>query len=290
MARSNAPPEPARPRIVRRGLKRRPISDLYHFLINTSWPRLIALLIVVYLSTNAVFAAAYLAAGDAIENARPGSFVDAFFFSVQTMATIGYGKMVPRNTLADVLVTVEAFTGTLEVAMVTGLLFAKFSRPTARVLWSRVAVVSARDGVPSLMFRMANERGNQIVEAQLHLVLARNERTLEGEQVRRFYDLPLVRDRNATFAFTWTAVHPITPVSALYGATAEALAAQQAEVIASIIGIDETFAQTVHARHSYGADSIAFGARFVDILLTDADGQRYIEYTRFHDVLQVAKE
>ena len=187
-----------------------PGGDLYHFLLRSTWLRLLVVLVVVSAGINALFALAYMATGDGIENARPGSFADAFFFSVQTLATIGYGKLVPRSLAANVLVALEALVGLLGLAMVTGLVFAKFSRPTARVLFSRMAVVSRRDGVPALMFRMANERGSGIVEAQVHVVLARNETTAEGEAVRRFYDLDLSRRQNALFALSWTVIHPIT--------------------------------------------------------------------------------
>src|SRR5262249_23589165 len=161
----------------------------------------------------------YLLLGHAIANARPGSFSDAFFFSVQTMATIGYGQMAPATFAAHVLVSVEAFVGLVGFAMVTGITFSKFSRPTARILFSNVAVVTQRDGVPCLMFRMANERGTSIVEAQAHVVLTRSETTLEGEKVRRFYDLKLLRQQNILFALSWTALHPITQESPFSGET-----------------------------------------------------------------------
>src|SRR5438067_1243470 len=203
-----------RPNIVRLGLARRRFSDLYHRALNLTWPRLIGIISAAYIGGNMLFALFYWLLPDSLENAS-GSYLDAFFFSVQTMATIGYGKMVPHTVFANFMVTAEAFLGLLALAMITGLLFAKFSKPTARVLWSRVAVISQREGVRSLMLRMANERGNQIVEAQLRLVLARNETTKEGEKVRRFHDLALQRERTAIFALTWTAVHPITPASPL---------------------------------------------------------------------------
>src|SRR5208337_4984173 len=155
---------------------------------------------------NAAFALVYVLGGDSIENARPGSFTDAFFFSVQTMATIGFGKMVPRTGLANVLVTLESLVGLLGLAIATGLVFAKFSRPTARVLFSRVAVISPWDGVRSLMFRMANERDNRIIEAQVHVVLMRNEATAENVLVRRVHDLALLRHNNPSFALSWTAI------------------------------------------------------------------------------------
>ena len=272
--------------IVRTGARSGFFTDLYHLLLVSSWPRLMSIFVIGYVAANCVFAELYLLGADSIEGARRDSFADAFFFSVQTMATIGYGKLVPRTLWANALVTVETFVGLLGLAMVTGLVFAKFSRPTARVLFSRVAVITRRDGIPCLMFRMANQRGNQIVEARVHAVFARNETTVEGEPLRRLHDLRLLRDQNALFALTWTAVHPITEDSPLYRATAASLAADEVELIVSLTGLDETFSQTVHARHSYIADEIAWGARFVDILSRLPDGRRQVDYSRFHDIMR----
>jgi inward rectifier potassium channel len=261
-------------------------GDVYHALLTAPWPVLIAMLALGFIGANMLFACAYLAIGNGIANARPGSFADAFFFSVQTMATIGYGSMAPQTLAANIVVAVEAFGGVLGFAMLTGLTFAKFAHPTARVLFSQVAVVTTRDGVPSLMFRMANERGRTaIVEAQAHVVLARDETTAEGERVRRFHDLDLSRRQNAIFSFTWTAIHPITPSSPLHGSTAAMLAASDAVVVASVTGFDEAFAQTVHARHSYTADAVIWNARFADILSVGPTGERRIDYTRFHDIV-----
>ncbi len=271
--------------IVRAGLRNGVFSDAYHFLLVSSWPRLVVLLATAYIVANALFALAYLLEGHSLEHADAGSFGDAFFFSVQTMATIGYGYIIPRTLFANILVTVEALVGLLGLAVVTGLVFAKFSRPTARVLFSRVAVVTPRDGVPSLMFRMANRRGNQIVEARVHVVLALTEATAEGEVIRRLCDLEMARAQNALFALSWTAIHPITAGSPLYRATAESLAAAEAEIIVSMTGLDESFSQTVHARHSYTAEEVVWGARFVDILSRTADGRRMVDYTHFHDVV-----
>jgi inward rectifier potassium channel len=271
--------------IVRTGLRNGFFGDLYHFLLVSSWLRLVILLAAAYIVANALFAGAYLLEGHSLEHADAGSFSDAFFFSVQTMATIGYGYIIPRTLFANVLVTVEALVGLLGLAVVTGLVFAKFSRPTARVLFSRVAVVTPRDGVPSLMFRMANQRGNQIVEARIHVVLALTETTAEGEIIRRLFDLEMARAQNALFALSWTAIHPITAGSPLHRATQASLAAEEAEVIVSLTGLDESFAQTVHARHSYTADEIIWGARFVDILSRLPDGRRMVDYTHFHDVV-----
>jgi inward rectifier potassium channel len=264
------------------------LGDLYHRLISISWPRLVALVAVAFVALNALFALGYTLGADAIENARPGSFADAFFFSVQTMATIGYGKMAPRTTYANLLVTVEVLVGLMGLALVTGLTFAKFSRPTARVVFSRRAVIAPHDGVPSFMFRMANARGNNIVEAQVHVVLVRNETTAEGERMRRFYDLELARRQSALFALSWTAIHPLTTASPLHALTAAALEAAEAEIVVSLLGFDETFSQTVHARHRYHPADIVWDARFADILFSPTDGRRRIDYSRFDEVVPLA--
>jgi len=255
-------------------------ADFYHHLLDSSWPALLLQIATAFALLNAIFGFGYwLDAG--IENARPGSFSDAYFFSVETMATIGYGRMAPITLAAHLLMSVEALTGLIGLAMVTGLIFAKFSRPTARVRFSRNAVISLRDGVPSLMFRMANVRANLIVEAQIHVVFARQERTAEGEEVRRFRDLELSRTRNAIFAYSWTAVHPIVPGSPFYGTTREELIASDADLTISLIGIDETFSQTVYARHSYNTEDIIWGARLADITTHTPDGQFALDMSQF---------
>ncbi|HEU4383155.1 MAG TPA: ion channel [Anaeromyxobacteraceae bacterium] len=271
--------------VVAIGLRREPGKDVYHYLLTASWKKLILLVVLAYVGSNAAFGAAYLAMGDVIEGARPGDFWDAFFFSVQTMATIGYGKMAPATAAANALVAAEALLGLMALAVVTGLVFAKFSRPTARVIFSRVAVVTPYERVPSLMLRMANERANQIVEAQLHAVMVRNEQTAEGDTVRRVHDLALRRSHSTVFALSWTAIHPITPQSALHGEDQRSMAAKEANIIVSLTGYDESLAQTVYARHVYTPDQVVWGARFRDIMVFLPDGLRAIDYRRFHDVV-----
>jgi inward rectifier potassium channel len=276
-------PRNFRDRINVVGLKRGVWSDLYHQLLTASWTRLFILLILAYLTINSLFALGYFLDEGGIENARPHAYSDAFFFSVQTMATIGYGKMVPRSPVANTLVTVEALVGMLSMAMAAGLMFAKFSRPTSRVLFSKVLVISDRDGVPALSLRVANERGNQVVEAQMRLVMLRTEISKEGERIRRMVDLKLARPSTAVFALTWMVVHPITPDSPLYGETEESLKAANVDVLASIVGIDETFSQTVHARHTWFSNEIVWGQRFVDVITPLPDGKAEIDYRKFHD-------
>jgi inward rectifier potassium channel len=275
--------------IVQLGLKTRSLTDLYYFFLRTSWLVAIAILAGGFLLANVMFAACYVACGDCITNARPGSFLDAFFFSVQTIATIGYGTMVPRGLLGNAIVCVEVFTGLLGLALVTGLAFAKFSRPTSRVIFSRVAVITRRNGRPCLMLRIANERLNRIVEAVVHVTFARNEITAEGEQLRRMYDLQLERERSALFQISWTVVHPITDKSPLHGQTPESLGEESAQIIVSLTGLDETFSQTVHARYSYSPAEIVADARFVDIFSEMPDGTTRVDYTRFHDYVPMTE-
>lgn len=270
--------------VVRKGLTHSKWRDPYHLLLTLDWSQFLALSVVSYLVLNTVFALLYLAGGDCLKNARPGSFADAFFFSVQTMATIGYGAIYPNTDYANILVSIEAFAGLMGVAVGTGLMFARFSRPTARVLFSRVAVIAPLNGVPTLIFRTANERRNQILEAQLGVSLLRNEITIEGEPMRRFYDLQLVRNQTRNFSLTWTVMHPIDESSPLFGATPESLAQSQTDIVITLIGFDETVSQTVHARHYYITEEILFDRRFVDIFSTKQDGRRMIDYSRFHEV------
>lgn len=269
---------------VRVGLRTDRRHDLYHWLIRSSWGVLFGILVSVFLVINCVFAAVYLLLGDGVANAQPGSFADVFFFSVQTIATIGYGVMAPRSVAAHLVVTAEVLCGFIMLAVVTGLTFAKFSRPTARVLFSKSSLISPRDGVPSFVFRMANARGTSMVEASAHVVFSRNEITAEGESVRRFYDLPLVRNQNILFALSWTVVHPIHEDSPLFGQTAESLAASEAAIIVSVTGVDEVLGQTVHARYAYASQDVHWGRRFADILSVDENGRRTIDYRRFHDL------
>lgn len=266
------------------GLPRRPLSDAYHFLLTVPWPPLMLLVVGLYLLLNTLFAGLFLLGGDCIHNARPGEFADAFFFSVQTLATIGYGVMAPRTGWAHFLVTVEAFVGMLSVAMVTGLMFSKFSRPTARVEFSDVAVVAPRNGRPTLMFRMSNHRANQIVEARVQVAVAVTEQTLEGEKMRRFFDLQLVRQQSIIFALSWTAMHTIDDTSPLWQHTAESLAGSDLEIIVSLVGMDETMSQPVHARWSYLPNEIMWNYRFVDIIQRDETGVRAIDLRHFHEV------
>ncbi len=271
--------------VDRVGMRRAIWSDAYHALINLKWRYFITWLVVIYLGINLIFASLYWVEGYYIGGEKGWSFVECFFFSVQTLSTIGYGAMAPQSTYANALVTLEAFIGMLVTAMSTGLLFSKFSRPTARVEFSNVAVVHEFNGQRTLMFRLANMRGNQIVDAQIDVSFARFETSSEGAEFRRFYDLEMTRKRTAMFVLTWTAMHILDECSPLYGLSKQDWYDSQAEIVVLISGVDGTFGQTVHARYSYTIDEICYDARFKDMLhVREDDGVLEVNYHNFNEI------
>jgi inward rectifier potassium channel len=274
-------------RVVRLGVEREWFGDLYHRILTVGWPSFFAIGGALYISANVIFAALYLLQPGSILKAHAGSLTDAFFFSVQTMATIGYGVMAPATFYANLLMTLETAAGLLFLALTTGLIFARFSRPTARVLFSNVAVVGPYNGIPTLSIRLANQRQNQMLAAEVTVTLVRDETSEEGELTRRFYDLTLVRDRSPVFALTFRVMHPIDADSPLYGMTYEKLAEQHAEIVVIAGGIDETLVQPVSARTSYLPHEILWAHRFVDIFGWTEDGRRAIDYRRFHDTVRI---
>jgi inward rectifier potassium channel len=263
--------------------KTRLLDDFYHFVMDARWSIVLVFIATTYILTNIVFACLYLLGGDCIIAARPGSFSDAFFFSVQTLATIGYGTMVPKTTYAHMLVTVEAILGLFGTALATGMVFAKFARPTARVAWSDVALLSKRNGVPHLVLRVANARKNQIVEASIRLCVLKFEVTSEGERMRRYFDMPLIRAQNPIFAMTWTIMHPIDEKSPLHGMTFADMVAGRIEVLAILTGLDSTFGQTIHARFAYATEDFRENAKFKDIIVELPDGTRQVNLDRISE-------
>jgi inward rectifier potassium channel len=259
-------------------------QEPYHLMLTLPWVGFIAMVSLLYLALNVGFAGLYLLGGDCIVNGN-GSLQDAFFFSVQTLAGIGYGVLSPKTTYANYIVVIEAITGLLAIALLTGLSFARFSRPTAKVMFSKFAVVVPQNNLPTLMLRVANQRRNQILEAQVTLSLSRDEVTAEGRHLRRFYELPVLRSHNPAFSLPWTLMHLINEQSPLYGFSAEALAESQSQIIVSLSGIDETVYQNVHARHTYGANSIILNHQLVDIIHVVDERNRYVDLASFHHVV-----
>lgn len=290
------PPGTKRSRIVpadrsnmplRLGQQRPWWSDLYHRTLIVRWWVFVLASAVLYLTLNVIFAGLYVLQPGAIDHAVPGAFSDAFFFSIQTMATIGYGVLTPVGAYANIIVTVETLVSLGFTAFFTGVTFARFSRPTARVDFSSRVVIAPRNGVPTLMVRLSNSRRNQILEADVSVVLLRNEHSSEGQMMRRFYDLALARSRTPVFALTFTVMHVIDAASPLYGATPESLAADGAELLVSVTGLDETMSQTIHARTSYLAEEIMFGHRFRDMFGYTEAGRLVIDYGVFHETIPV---
>ena len=280
-------------RLVSRGNEKGPIrlgfrnswyTDMYHRTLILRWGWFLFAGSALYLSLNLGFALLYWLPAGTIDHARPGSFADAFFFSIQTMATIGYGVLTPANTYANVVVTIETMVSLIFIAFTTGLTFARFSRPTARVTFSKVATVSPNNGVPTLAVRLSNARRNQILEADVSIVLLRLERTRENKVMRRFYDLPLSRGHTPVFALSFTAMHPIDEASPMFGVTPEILEAEDAELLVTVTGLDETMSQTVHARTSYVWDEILFGYRYRDMFGYTPEGRLVIDHAMMDEV------
>lgn len=257
--------------------------DPYHLILTVPWQGFLGIVVAAYLGINVVFALVYLISGDCIANATPGSFSDYFFFSVQTFATIGYGAMYPKTVYALSIMTIESLISILSIAILTGFTFARFSRPTARVAFSQVATIAPHEGIPTLCFRAANKRRNQILEAQMRVYLLRDEMTSEGHYIRRIHDLALVRSQSPAFALTWLVMHSIDENSPLYGMTPESLVEANCLIQVMLSGIDETVAQVLHDRHIYAPQEILWNNRFIDLVHRTPEGHRIIDYKHFHD-------
>jgi inward rectifier potassium channel len=261
----------------------------YHSLLTISWPRFLAVVTFAYLALNGVFGLAFTLCGP---NALQGpddtgpfhtGFLRAFFFSIETFSTIGYGDVRPMGVLPHVLVLLEAIVSLLGFALATGLVFARFSRPSIKMLFSDTAVIAPYRGITAFEFRIVNLRSSQLIELEAKVLFSRLE-TGSGT-TRRFHDLPLERKKVAFFPLSWTVVHPIDESSPLFGLTPSELHAVDAEFLILLTGIDETFSQTVHTRSSYKADEIVWNARFANIFNRHEDGGPLtIDIDRLHEV------
>ena len=288
---TTAPPPPLPPppteiaqQLVRIGVRKDWQADLYPTILKMSWRRFFVFVISTYLTANLVFALLYWwPPTPTLTNAT--GFLDCFFFSVQTWATIGYGGMTPTGVYANVIVTLESICGIIGVAITTGLVFAKFARPTARVTFASRAIVSTRHGKKTLVFRLVNERGNNIVEATIRVSVLRDEVTPEGERMRRIIDLPLVRANNPVFVLGWNVMHEIDEHSPLWGLDLESYRAQRIRLTMSLMGFDGTLSQTIHATNAYLADHVIWGARYVDSMYALPDGRFAMDFGRLHDIV-----
>ncbi len=264
------------------------LSDIYHLFLTVHWALFLALLAAGYFSINTIFACLYMLAGP---EGLPGvdSFAQAFNFSIQTFATIGYGVLSPVSTYANMLVALESFVGVVSVALVTGLVFARFSQPNARVVFSHQAVINRIDGSPQLRFRVRNKRANQIIGATVKLTLTRRERLADGTFFTRFTDLKVVRAQTPLFMLSWVVMHPIDEESPFYRVTPEELDTWEAEVIVTLTGLDSTTNQQLSARTSYPPEDIVFGKRMADVFQPGETGPA-LHWDRFHQLVELDEE
>ena len=277
--------------VHRKGVRFRNVN-LYLILIEMSWPWFIALTVAVYVVVNSVFACVYLLRGiehiqGALTKPPLSAFESAFFFSAHTLTTVGYGNMFPDNTWTNVIAVTEAFVGLMGFAVATGLLYGRFSRPSARIVFSDSIIVAPYQDITSLQFRIANQRTNVLMDLEAKVLMMTVEST--GSEFKRSYkDLKLERPNVYFFPLTWTIVHPIDSSSPLFGKSPQDLANLQAEILILVKGFDDTFSQTVNARYSYRYDEIVWGARFMQAFYVDEHGDMVLELDRINDLTRNA--
>jgi inward rectifier potassium channel len=272
--------------VITEGLSLSFWADISHRCMTASWPAFVGGAALVFVTFNAVFAVFYWIGDLPISNVRGGDYIDYLYFSIETLSTAGYGDMHPQTHYGHFIATIELFTGIFSMSLMTGLIFARFSRPSARLLFANNPVISDHDGHPTLMVRLANERHNIISNATARLWLFKNVVSKEGQSFRRFYELPMVQNESPALALSWTLFHVIDEDSPLYGLNADGLETYSAALIVVVSGYDVVAAQTVHARKSYDHPDIRFGHRYAEILGTADDGRLRIDYGRFHETVE----
>ena len=272
--------------VIAEGLRLNFWADISHRCMTATWPAFIGGAALVFVAFNAVFASFYWIGDQPISNVPHAAYIDYLYFSIETLSTAGYGDMHPQTHYGHFIATVELFTGIFSMSLMTGLIFARFSRPNARLLFADNPVISPHDGKPTLMIRLANERHNIIGNATARLWLYKNIVSAEGQLLRRFYELPLARNESPALALSWTLFHEIDEQSQLHGLDADGLAAAKVSLMVVVSGYDVVAAQIVHARKSYNYPDIRFGRRYADILATTEDGRLRVDYGRFHETLE----
>jgi inward rectifier potassium channel len=263
------------------------LRDTYHLILTLSWPAFAGFVFGVYLLVNLVFAALYLLKAHAIAEMAPGSFSDAFFFSVETLATVGYGHMYPDTFYGHMVAMLEIIVGMFGLAVITGLIFVRFSRPTARIQFSKVMVVTPYDGVPNLMIRVANLRHQAMVEPEFRMILLRNVMTAEGDEVRRFRPLKLEFDHLIAFPAVMTVRHRVDEESPLFGMTPGDFQQQDILIMASIVGVDTVIVAPVQSFGHYHHKEIQWNRRFVEIYDQSAEGEWTVDYARIDETEEI---
>jgi inward rectifier potassium channel len=260
-------------------------GDLYRRSMIVYWPVFFGSAAAIFVALNAIFGFLYSLGHEPIANAAENGALAYFYFSIETLATVGYGDMHPQTNYGHLIATVEIFTGMSFLAVMTGLIFARFSRPRARFVFANIAVISRHEGRQALMIRTANARHNTISRATARLWLIRAERSMEGDQLRRFYELKLDRSEHPMFVLSWMLFHIIDKESPLYGATASDLEDGDALLVLNVGGLDDSSAQQLYARHVYSWRDIRWQHRYRDITSVSPQGRFLLDYTKFHDVV-----
>jgi inward rectifier potassium channel len=262
--------------------------DAYQRLLALRWLNFAAFVAAVYVALNLIFAALYALKPNCIAGMVTGSFLEAFFFSVQTLATVGYGHLYPQTLYGHIVSTIEIMSGTFLLAVMTGLIFVRFSRPAARIVFSNCVVIAPFNGKPTLMVRVGNLRQQSMVEVEFRIMFTRDEPILEGDNFRHFYNLKLAFDRLSAWPAALTLRHTIDEQSPLYRVTAESLEAQRALFIASIVGTDPVIPASVQAQQDYTWRDVRFDHRFVEIYTESGDRQLTVDYGRLHETEPVS--
>lgn len=271
-------------KIQRLGIKKNNLRELYYSILKMSWARFFLILSLVYMLINAFYAGLYMLDIKGIANTENKSFFEAFVFSVQTFATIGFGFFYPTTHFIHIIVILESLSGVVFTAIVTGLTFAKFSKPTTHIIFSNKAIVCDYDGVPTLIFRLGNGRESSIVDAKISVVTLKPVVTKEGHTLQRFVDVKLERARSPFFLLTWSVMHKIDETSPFYGYTEQDFIKNKVNLFVSMNGYDEIYSQTVHVGFRYQQNEIKFSKKFVDVVEVLGDGTRKIDFTKFHEI------
>jgi len=272
--------------IIQTGLKKRYLNDIYYYVIKSSWPTFLIVSALVYLLINLFFALLYYYSPAEILNAKPDSLWDAFIFSFQTSSTLGFGRLLPKSNLAHVIVILDTMMGIFYVAIMTGLAFSKFAKPSAKIIFSDKIILSTFDNIPTLMFRLANGRSTHIVDASLNVAVLLPYESKEGIKMRRFFKLPLIGNNNPTFSLSWTAMHQITKDSPLYNLNIEDYHLKKIIIFVSFTGIEDVLSQTIHSNHRFIHSQIIEAKNFADIMSQSEDHSTYtIDFNKFNDIV-----
>jgi len=267
------------------GIKRKILNNIYFIVLKMSWLYFILYFVFAFIITNTLFALLYMSSPGSVSNIESYSFWRYFVFSCQTFSTVGYGYYLPITSYAHFIAVVENIAGILFTAIMTGLTFSKFSRPTSTVIFSKIALIANYDGIPTLMFRIGNGRDTSIVDAKVSVVTFRIQTTIEGHSMQRFVDVKLVRNKSPFFIFSWTVMHQIDEQSPFYNYSKSDFISNNINLYVTLNGFDETLSETVHNGWVYKPEHIFFGEKFVDVVQTQPDGTRILDFNKFHDFI-----